>query len=252
MLFRRKQDKFLCVLKNSVPHITKIVIFIIANIIKMYEFLPVDWIFFVKTSIFCLFNKLYARMYSVIILYFVTSQTAKYMFGINFNKQIRKMKKTIILCAGLCVALSFASCGSSESAYKKAYEKAMAQQGQQGVQREETAVPVVTPLEQKPATQTTVQDNVDNATFRTENVDVISGKGLSLYSVVVGSFSLKANAEGLQRQLISNGYEAQIAYNSQLNMYRVVASTFADKASAVRSRNQLRQTYSDSWLLYKK
>jgi hypothetical protein len=33
-------------------------------------------------------------------------------------------------------------------------------------------------------------------------------------------------------------------------MYRVVASTFSDKASAVRSRNDLRATYPDAWLLY--
>ena len=33
-------------------------------------------------------------------------------------------------------------------------------------------------------------------------------------------------------------------------MYRVVASTFSDKASAVQSRTRLRDTYPDAWLLY--
>ena len=37
------------------------------------------------------------------------------------------MKKYMVLCAGLAVALAFTSCKSSESAYKKAYEKAKAQ-----------------------------------------------------------------------------------------------------------------------------
>ena len=37
------------------------------------------------------------------------------------------MKKYIVLCAGLCLAMSFTGCKSSESAYKKAYEKAQAQ-----------------------------------------------------------------------------------------------------------------------------
>ena len=38
------------------------------------------------------------------------------------------MKKYMVLCAGLCVALAFTSCKSSESAYRKAYEKAQAQE----------------------------------------------------------------------------------------------------------------------------
>ena len=34
-------------------------------------------------------------------------------------------------------------------------------------------------------------------------------------------------------------------------MYRVVAATFDSKAAAVQSRNQLRATYADAWLLAK-
>ena len=74
-----------------------------------------------------------------------------------------------------------------------------------------------------------------------------------LYHFLVGSFSLKANAEGLASTLKSAGYDAQIALNTERNMYRVVASTFADKAAAVKSRNQLRAgKYPDAWLLLKK
>ena len=107
-------------------------------------------------------------------------------------------------------------------------------------------------MEEKSANQTTVTDNVDNATVRTESVELISGSGLKDYSIVVGSFSLKANAIGLQNTLKSAGYDAQIAYNSGINMYRVVASTFASKSEAVSSRNQFRQKYPDAWLLFKK
>ena len=32
------------------------------------------------------------------------------------------MKKYTLLCVGLCAAMAFTSCKSSESAYKKAYE----------------------------------------------------------------------------------------------------------------------------------
>ena len=166
------------------------------------------------------------------------------------------MKNSLVLGAALCVAFAFTSCKSQESAYKKAYEKAKAQEeqnmAQQPVQEE---APVVTPLVQQPANQTTVT-NVDNATVRTEDVTVVSGAGLQAYSIVVGSFSLKANAEGLQNTLKQGGYDAQIAYNSSLNMYRVIASTFADKGQAVQCRDAIRgcqfNPMSDAWILYKK
>ena len=48
------------------------------------------------------------------------------------------MKKLAILGMGLCIALAFSSCKSSESAYKKAYEKAK----QQELAEPQTAEPV--------------------------------------------------------------------------------------------------------------
>lgn len=166
------------------------------------------------------------------------------------------MKKYMVLGAVFCMAASLVSCGSQESAYKKAYEKAKAQEEQQSQQKPvQDEAPVVTPLAEKPADETTVT-NVNNASVRQESVTVVSGKGLQAYSVVVGSFSLKANAEGLQNTLKEGGYDAQIAYNPSVNMYRVVATTYADKASAVQSRDALRGSKfnpkSDAWLLFKK
>ena len=163
------------------------------------------------------------------------------------------MKKNIVLCAGLCLAISFTGCKSSESAYKKAYEKAQAQAAQQQTQTttpQETETPVVTPVVTKPATDTKVTDNYDNVAVRQENVSVVKGDGISTFSVIVGSFSVIANAEGLQQRLREQGYNAQIVKNEERNMYRVVASTFANKADAARSRDNLRATYPDAWLLY--
>ena len=164
------------------------------------------------------------------------------------------MKKSLMLCAGLCLAMAMASCsGSKESAYKKAYEKAKAQEAQQTeVAAAQEEAPVVTPLVEKPATQTTVIDNTDNATVRTEAVTLVDGNGLKDFSVVVGSFSLKSNALGLQQRLKNQGHPAQVAYNPSINYYRVIVSTFDNKASAVQSRNQFRATYPDAWLLLKK
>ena len=162
------------------------------------------------------------------------------------------MKKSLVLCAGVCVALAFTSCKSKESAYKKMYDKAQAKHEQPADQPVQDEAPVVAPLVEKPATETTVVDNSDNVAVRSEDFTLVSGSGLSNFSVVVGSFSVKANAEGLQRQLKNAGKNAQIVFNSERSLYRVVATTFATKSEAARSRDQLVGQYPGAWLLYKK
>ena len=162
------------------------------------------------------------------------------------------MKKYIVLCAGLCLALGMTSCGTKESAYKKAYEKAKqydTQTAQQQAQPVETTTAVVSPVQTRPANDTRVTDNADNVSVRQERVSMISGSGLKAFSVVVGSFGLATNAEGLQQRLRDAGYDAQIVKNEDRNMYRVIAATFDNKADAARSRDQLRATYADAWLL---
>ena len=164
----------------------------------------------------------------------------------------------MIVCVGLSLALVFASCGkSSESAYKKAYEKAKSQEAAQRVaENTETQVqaPVVAPVTTRPATQTRVVDNTDNVSVRQEKVSLVSGAGLKNFSVVVGSFGLQTNAEGLQQQLRDGGYNAQIVKNESNNMFRVIATTFDNKADAVNSRDQIRGSKfnpkGDAWLLY--
>lgn len=161
------------------------------------------------------------------------------------------MKKSVILCAGLCVALAFTGCKGSESAYKKAYEKAKAQEATNTVTTPSTDVPVVTPVIQQPVTQTVVQDNSDNASVRTENVNVVNGGTLKAFSVVVGSYSLKTNAEAAQQTLRNAGYNAQIVYSSDSGTYRVIADTFDNKSDAITLRDQLKSKYAGAWLLTK-
>ena len=158
------------------------------------------------------------------------------------------MKKYMILCAGLCAAMAFTSCKSSESAYKKAYEKAKAQEA--AAVETNTEANVVAPVEEKPIDEVRVVDNADNVQVRQEQVSLIDGSGLKNFSVVVGSFSLRANAEGRQQRLKEAGYDAQVVKNTDRNMFRVVATTFEDKASAAQSRNELRAKYPDAWLLF--
>ena len=161
------------------------------------------------------------------------------------------MKKNVFFCATLCAVMMMASCGSNkESAYRKAYEKAQAQEQVQAPVEEPQDV--VAPVVERAQSETRIQENYDNAAVRTENVSVVSGSGLKGFSVVVGSFGLKTNAEGLQARLKNSGYDAQIVFNSSNNMYRVVASTFATKGEAVQSRDALRSQFADAWLLYSK
>ena len=162
------------------------------------------------------------------------------------------MKKFAFLGLGLCVALSFTSCKSSESAYKKAYEKAKQQELAQG-----TAVQQQTAPATAPATTETVTP-VSSADVRQEKVTIVAGNGaLQDYSVVCGSFGVKTNAENLKNFLDNEGYNAIIVYNADRNMYRVVSETFSNRDAAVRARDAFkakypnRQDFQGSWLLYR-
>lgn len=157
-----------------------------------------------------------------------------------------------MLSMGVCIALAFASCKSNESAYKKAYEKAKQQElatSQQAAVPVETVVVSTTPVQ-----QTTVAPEVG---VRQEKVTVVSGDNLKDYSVVCGSFGLKANAEALKEYLIGQGYSALIAFNAEAAMYRVIVGTYPDKGSAIIARDAFKNKYpsrkdfQESWLLYR-
>jgi cell division septation protein DedD len=164
------------------------------------------------------------------------------------------MKKYTLICAAMCAAMAFTSCKSSESAYKQAYLKAKQQEEMQQQAPAAQETNIVTPMVERPVNNTQVVDNADNIAVRQEQVTVVSGGGLKNFSVVVGSFSLKANAEGLQQTLRSEGYDAQIVMNNNVTpaMYRVVATTFDSKVDAAASRNGLQSKYPGAWLLYAK
>ena len=159
----------------------------------------------------------------------------------------------MFLGMGLCVALAFTSCKSSESAYKKAYEKAKQQELAEAPVAEEApaAAPVVAaPVAAAPATPVAI------GTIREESVQLVSGEGLRAYSVVCGSFGVKANADGLKAKLDRDGYSAKVVYNADRNMYRVIVSSFDSREDAARARDSFKAKYANnaefqkSWLLY--
>ena len=144
------------------------------------------------------------------------------------------MKKLVVLGMGLCLALAFTSCKSSESAYKKAYEKAKQQELAEAQVAEEApaAAPVVAaPVATAPTAPVAV------GTVREEKVQLVSG-------------------DGLKAKLDNDGYNAKVVYNAERNMYRVIVSSFDDRVQAAQARDSFKAKYPNnaefqkSWLLY--
>ena len=164
------------------------------------------------------------------------------------------MKKIVVLGMGLCVALAFSSCKSSESAYKKAYEKAKQQEladASAASTTTEAPAEIVAPVETAPVAPVT------SAPVREEKVELVSGDCLKAYSVVCGSFGVKANADGLKSKLDGDGYNAKVVYNAERNMYRVVVESFDTRDEAARARDAFkakyptREDFQGAWLLYR-
>ena len=186
------------------------------------------------------------------------------------------MKKTLIFGISLCSIMLLGSCKSQESAYRQAFEKAKAQQSASTTGEATTVSVTTTPTQNDvavtPVTTTPTQNDVavtpvtttptqavDNSDVRTISggFTVVNGEALRTYSVVVGSFLTQANAEGLMTRLKNQGYASRVVktnetINGHTGWFRVIASSYDDKASAVQSRNQLKETYAGAWLLYSK
>ena len=164
------------------------------------------------------------------------------------------MKKLVVLGMGLCMALAFTSCKSSESAYKKAYEKAKQQELAESAVAEEA--PAATPVVAAPVTTAPAAAPVAVGTVREEKVQLVSGDGLRAYSVVCGSFGVKANAEGLKAKLDAEGYSAKVVFNAERNMYRVVAESYDNRIQAAQARDDFKAKHPNNadfqkaWLLY--
>lgn len=175
------------------------------------------------------------------------------------------MKKTLFLGIALCSLVLMTGCKSKDSAYREAYERAMSQETT--TTTEPTTPVVVTPAPEEVVTVTPVTPvkkqettpSTNDRDVRTIDGDItlVTGEPLKTYSVVVGSFVGKTNAEGLCNTLRSKGHNARVVKTSetikgQTGWYRVIASSYDDKGEAVSSRDQFKATYNGAWLLYRK
>lgn len=167
------------------------------------------------------------------------------------------MKKVLFFAVAISAAFAMSSCKNQESAYRAAYEKAKAQETTTvtttPVQVVETpAAPVVEKKQETPAAPVDVEVRTIQGPY-----SVIKGAPLKTYAVVVGSFSLQANAEGLFSTLTAQGLTPSIVKTSETingitGWYRVVATSYDDKMQAAQHRDQLRSKFSGAWLLYHK
>ncbi len=153
------------------------------------------------------------------------------------------MKKIILSCLAVVATFVMFSCKSTESSYRAAYEKAKAQ--------EAVAQQTSEPVSVQPVVTTQTPANVDNSNVRSERLNVMNGGTLKAFNVVCGSFKSLDNANNLRNTLVNAGYQAQVAQNPETGMYRVIASSFENKADSTVSRDKLRATYKDAWLLYR-
>lgn len=175
------------------------------------------------------------------------------------------MKKVLFVAVALGAAFVMSSCKSNESAYRAAYERARAQETSQV----QTTTPVA--VVETPATTTTPATGTTTVTTTTPTTavadaevrtikggySVVNGAALKTFGVVVGSFSLQANAESLCANLKAQGMSPSVVktnetINGVTGWYRVVAASYDDKGQAVQKRDQLRSTYTGAWLLYSK
>lgn len=145
------------------------------------------------------------------------------------------MKAYSCMAAVCAAAVLMTSCKSSEKAYQNAYKKMVADETSSATQK------------------AVVVTNSDADGIRSERVKVIQGSGIKFYSIVCGSYSLKANADYMYDALKSSGYEPMIVQTlDNTKMYRVVAQTFDNKAKAFEARAAIQKKYKDAWILYKR
>lgn len=174
------------------------------------------------------------------------------------------MKKNLLIVMAICAAAALTSCKSKESAWQQAYNKASQNvtPTERITEAEVVEVAPVTNTQQYRPQQTQTQNTYNamhDKDVRTIQgpLSVIKGNPLKTFSVVVGSFVGETNAITLFDNLKAKGFEGRVVktnetINGHTGWYRVVASSFNDRESAINSRNALRHDYQGAWLLYRK
>ena len=159
------------------------------------------------------------------------------------------MKKiNTLFVTAICLALTFSSCETAKKATSSKSKKTTSQP---------TAAPAQENVSTPAPAETTT--NFDEAAllkarserFKLSDTESNAGVLLKKYNVVVGTFGKKENAEKLQTTLKAEGYNALVVINES-GMYRVVAVSFDDYASAKTKIKSIADRFTDAWVLVQK
>lgn len=162
------------------------------------------------------------------------------------------MKKNQYLSVIMLASLALVSCKSSESAYRKAWKKAQAQE--QTTDKSPVAESTYNEVNEVAAPSNVV---APTGPVRQEKVTIIEGEDIKGYSIVVGSFGMKSNAQNLKAYLAGQGYEPVLAFNAAKAMYRVILQSFDTYEDSQNARDTFKAKYPSrpdfqaSWLLYR-
>ena len=147
--------------------------------------------------------------------------------------------KLFLFGLALSSIVLLSACKSKQSSYAQVYEAAQ-QKAIEEAQEDEVFVQV-----EKPQPPTAEK-------FQVEKLTSVDGSGVKDYSVVIGSFTVKTNADSLKERMINQGYNAMLAQNER-GMYRVIVATYDNRVDAVNARERVKERhapdFSDAWLL---
>ena len=85
-------------------------------------------------------------------------------------------------------------------------------------------------------------------TYTPPAIQPIPMSSLAKYNIVVATFSILGNAQGLCQSLRDKGWGAQI-YLESSNMYRVLMVGMSDEPEAILYRDNARNTYPNAWIM---
>lgn len=153
----------------------------------------------------------------------------------------------IIAVAGFLMVGCKANESTYTAAYKMAQEKELADESV-NTPTQPTQTTVVTETPSVTKVEAPVKVTVEKVT----TVDAGDAGKLKKFNVIVGTFSITTNANGLKNNLISNGYNAFTVQNAK-GWYRVVAASFDTREAATTFREAIKQRFpgkfDDAWLL---
>ncbi|MBB6275072.1 SPOR domain-containing protein [Porphyromonas circumdentaria] len=158
------------------------------------------------------------------------------------------MKKSVFFILSLAVIALLGSCKPKQSTYRQVYEQAKQreiaqnQNSNQAPEATDANVIVSKPIQ-------------SSASLRRERLSAVAGEDssrLKRYSVVIGSFQNKTNAQSLKERMENAGFQPVLAENEH-GMIRVIVSSFSSREEAVSSRERIKQQFApqfqDAWLL---